>query len=54
MPEWTYQGWTILIMKNKDIGPWEQKECKRKSREMKDQVLIDKMIMKHAKRKQRN
>ena len=34
--------------------PLEQKGCKRKSRGMKGQLLIDKMIMKHAKRKQRN
>ena len=34
--------------------PWEQKGCKRKSRGTKDQLLIDKMIMKHATRKQRN
>ena len=34
--------------------PWKQKGCKRKSRGMKDQLLMDKMIMKYAKRKQRN
>ena len=91
IPEWISEGWTSLIMTNKDIGaevvtnyrpitclsttwklltsiisnatydhlsdkgliPWEQEGCKRKSRGMKDQ-LIDKMIMKHAKRNQRN
>ena len=41
-------------LSDKGLIPWEQKGCKRKSRGMKDQLLIDKMIMKHAKRKQRN
>ena len=41
-------------LSDKGLIPWEQKGCKRKSRGMKGQVLIDKMIMKHAKRKQRN
>ena len=36
------------------LTPWEQKGYKRKSRGMKNQLLIDKIIMKHAKRKQRN
>ena len=39
---------------DKGLIPWEQKRCKRKSRGMKDQLLTDKMIMRHAKRKQRN
>ena len=41
-------------LSDKGLIPWEQKECKRKSRGTKDQLLIDKMIIKHAKRKQRN
>ena len=41
-------------LSDKGLIPWEQKGCKRKSRGTKDQLLIDKMIMKHAKRKQRN
>ena len=41
-------------LSDKGLIPWEQKVCKRKSRGMKDQLLIDKMIMKHAKGKQRN
>ena len=39
---------------DKGLIPWEQKGCKRESRGMKNLLLIDKMIMKHAKRKQRN
>ena len=38
-------------LSDKGLISWEQKGCKRKSRGMKDQLLIDKMIMKHAKRK---
>ena len=34
--------------------PWEQKGCKRKSRGTKDHLLVDKMIMKHVRRKHRN
>ena len=41
-------------LSDKGLIPWEQKGCKRKSRGVKDQLLIDKMIMKHAKRKQGN
>ena len=38
-------------LSDKGLAPWEQKGCKRKSRGMKGQVLIDKMIMKHASKK---
>ena len=41
-------------LSHKGLLPWEQKGCKRKSRGTKDQLLIDKMIRKYAKRKQRN
>ena len=41
-------------LSDKGLIPWEHKGCKRKSRGMKDQLLIDKMIMKHTTRKQRN
>ena len=34
--------------------PWQQKGCKRKSRGTKDQLLIDKLLTKHAKRNHRN
>ena len=40
-------------LSDKGFIPWEQKGCKRKSRGMKDQLLIDKMIMKHGQRKQK-
>ena len=38
----------------KGLIPWEQKGCKRKSRGTKDHLLVDKMIMRHARRKHRN
>ena len=38
----------------KELIPWEQKGCKRKSRGTKDHLLVDKMIMRHARRKHRN
>ena len=36
------------------IIPWQQKGCKRKSRGTKDQLLIDKLITRHAKQNKRN
>ena len=82
-------GRTVLIMKNKDIGPevvsnycpitclsniwklitsivaeeilshldcwpWEQKECKRRSRGIKDHLLVDELVMHLTKRNRRN
>ena len=38
----------------KGLIPWEQKRCKRKSRRTKDHLLVDKTIMRHARRKHRH
>ena len=41
-------------LQNNNLLPWEQKGCKKRSRGTKDNLLIDKLIMNHAKRKHRN
>ena len=41
-------------LSEKNVLPDEQKECKKDSRRTKDQLLIDKQILKHCKKHQRN
>ena len=41
-------------MENKNLPPKEQKGCRRKSRETKDQLLIGKTILKDCKKRRTN
>ena len=41
-------------MENENLLPEEQKGCRRKSRGMKDQLLIDKTILKDCRKRRKN
>ena len=42
------------FMENEDLLPEEQKGCRRKSRGRKDQLLIDKTILKDSRKRKTN
>ena len=55
LPDWLTYGRTVLCQKEEEkILPEEQKDCKRNSRGTKDQVLLDKAVLRDRKRRSTN
>ena len=55
VPTWMTEARTILIMKDiKQLFPDEQKGCKKRSRGTKDQLIIDKTVLKDCRIRKTN